>query len=231
MATIAVFLALGGGAYAAATVGSAQVVNDSLKSVDLNNADGVRSVDVRDDVLTGGGLAAPDLAPNSVGSSEVATNALGGGDIDESSLGIPGRASRVEFTPSGCTGTFASPSAGCQSKVLDAPGGLDLTATCYRRGDPTGGSTETDQALRLDATTPTGSSTSWVYHTSLGGNALLGEALGGSNTIFNVPADSSEFEIGTMVYRHSGNVVTLDFHGREAFNGTCEFFANALAGA
>jgi len=35
VAYVALFVALGGSAYAAATIGSAQVVDDSLRSVDL----------------------------------------------------------------------------------------------------------------------------------------------------------------------------------------------------
>jgi hypothetical protein len=80
VAYLALFVALGGTSYAAATIGSAEVVNNSLRSVDLQNGDGVRSGDVRDDVLAGGGLAAPDLRPNSVGGSEVEDGSLGPAD-------------------------------------------------------------------------------------------------------------------------------------------------------
>lgn len=68
MATVAVFLALGGGAYAVNgslagknTVGSADIINEE-----------VRTADVRNDSLQGGGLRAGDLAPNAVGGSELA---------------------------------------------------------------------------------------------------------------------------------------------------------------
>ena len=37
MATVAVFIALGGGAYAAATIGSAQIKNNSIRSKDIRN--------------------------------------------------------------------------------------------------------------------------------------------------------------------------------------------------
>jgi hypothetical protein len=50
---LALFVALGGTAYAAATVGSGDVIDNSLKSADLKNAKAVKSVDVRDDSIVG----------------------------------------------------------------------------------------------------------------------------------------------------------------------------------
>jgi hypothetical protein len=46
MATIAVFVAIGGTSYAALTIGSPQVRNNSLRSADIRNG-AIRSVDVR----------------------------------------------------------------------------------------------------------------------------------------------------------------------------------------
>jgi hypothetical protein len=84
---LALFLVLTGGvAYAANTVFSTDIVDNQ-----------VRSVDVRDDTLAGGGLAAADLRAGSVGTDEIANGAvrspdvrneaLTGADVDESSLG------------------------------------------------------------------------------------------------------------------------------------------------
>lgn len=67
MATIAVFLALGGGAYAAATVGSRQVVNNSLKTADLQDNAAVKSADVVDDTVAGGGLSGRDVKEGTLG--------------------------------------------------------------------------------------------------------------------------------------------------------------------
>jgi hypothetical protein len=53
VAYIALFVALSGSAYAAATIDSGDVVNNSLKSADLKNGVAVKGVDVRDDKLTG----------------------------------------------------------------------------------------------------------------------------------------------------------------------------------
>ena len=94
-------------AYAAETIGSPDVINESLLSEDLKNnevktpdlAPGsvqtgkvannqIFSEDVRDDTLANGGLTAGDLAGNSVGAAEVAPNSLAGA-INEAGLEFP----------------------------------------------------------------------------------------------------------------------------------------------
>jgi hypothetical protein len=74
---IALFVALGGGT-AVALNGSNTVFSDDI----VDNQ--VYSSDVRNDALSGGGLAAPDLRANSVGSSEVASGSLGTGKLAHS---------------------------------------------------------------------------------------------------------------------------------------------------
>ena len=79
-ATAALFVALGGTSYALITVGSRDVVNNSLRSADLRN-NSIRGMDVRDR-----GLRARELERNS----------LGGGVIKESSLGAVPRAREAD---------------------------------------------------------------------------------------------------------------------------------------
>jgi hypothetical protein len=68
---LALFLVIAGGtAYAANTIGSSDIIDGQ-----------VFSVDVRDDTLNNGGLAAVDLRSDSVRTSEVANNSLSGADI------------------------------------------------------------------------------------------------------------------------------------------------------
>jgi hypothetical protein len=75
ISTLALFLVLSGGvAYAANTVFSSDIVDNQ-----------VYSADVRNDTLTGGGLAAADLRPGSVGPSEAA--GLTGADIANAASG------------------------------------------------------------------------------------------------------------------------------------------------
>jgi hypothetical protein len=71
VAVIALFAALGGGAYAALRVGSGQIVNNSIRSKDVRN----------------GTLRGADVANRSLGAADVALDALGGAEIDEPSLG------------------------------------------------------------------------------------------------------------------------------------------------
>ena len=74
---VAVFIALGGSAYAgtANSVNSGDIIDNQVKSVD-----------VRDDTLSGGGLQAVDLRTGSVGGAEIAANAVGGAKIIDRSV-------------------------------------------------------------------------------------------------------------------------------------------------
>ena len=57
-ATLALMIAVAGGtAYAADTIGSSDVIDNSLLSADLKNNQAVRSPDVRDEALTGADVA------------------------------------------------------------------------------------------------------------------------------------------------------------------------------
>src|SRR4051794_38446490 len=86
MSTLAVILVIGGGtAYAANTVFSTDIVDGEVKNADLGTGsvssakvanNNLLSADIKDDTLAGGGLLAQDLAPDSVGSSEVADESL-----------------------------------------------------------------------------------------------------------------------------------------------------------
>jgi len=71
--SLALFIALAGGTAWAAheVINSSDVVDNSLQSVDLKDNAGVKSTDVVNDTVTGGGLAGADLRPSSVGTSEI----------------------------------------------------------------------------------------------------------------------------------------------------------------
>lgn len=74
----AIFIALGGTAYAGGLIGSEDIRDDS-----------VRSVDVRDDTRRGGGLRAQDLSPGSAGASELSDAAFAPADISRASASSP----------------------------------------------------------------------------------------------------------------------------------------------
>jgi hypothetical protein len=99
MASVAVFIALSAGAYAAG------LAPNSVKSRHIVDNQ-VKPADVRDDNLRGGGLTGTDIIEssltgvpveaNSVGSSQVVDDAITGTDIIESSLtGVPVEANSV----------------------------------------------------------------------------------------------------------------------------------------
>ena len=122
LSLIALFVALGGTTYAAATIGSGQVRNNSLRSADIRNNSlsskdiknrSLRGVDIRGSTITGGkvrnrslrgsdlldgSVLGADLAPNSVDGSKVVDNGLSGADVDEGSLGtVPSAANAQQL--------------------------------------------------------------------------------------------------------------------------------------
>ena len=80
-AYLALFLALAGGAVAAATIDSGDVINGSLKSVDLKNGAGVKGADV-----VNGSLAGGDVRNGALKGANVTNDSLGGADVNEPSL-------------------------------------------------------------------------------------------------------------------------------------------------
>jgi hypothetical protein len=91
VAYLALFVALGGtGAYAANTIGSADVIDESLLSQDIKNAE-VKTSDLANaavtrDKLGAGSVINGKLGASAVTGSKVLDNSLGGADILESSL-------------------------------------------------------------------------------------------------------------------------------------------------
>ena len=71
VAYLALFVALGGTTYAAATIGAGDIKNDAVRSRHIKN----------------GQVKNPDLAPNSVGGGKVINNSLTGADVNEGTLG------------------------------------------------------------------------------------------------------------------------------------------------
>jgi hypothetical protein len=96
MGALALFLVLSGGtAYAANTVGSSDIIDESILSQDVKNSEvksvdianqQVTSADVKDDSLPNGGLGSIDLAAASVGSDEIATDAVKATEIANDSI-------------------------------------------------------------------------------------------------------------------------------------------------
>jgi hypothetical protein len=89
---LALFVALSGTAVALPatnTVFGDDIVNGEVSTKDISDSDGVRSADVRDDDKRGGGLAAADLARNSVGPSEIDEAAVRRAEIGPDAVNRP----------------------------------------------------------------------------------------------------------------------------------------------
>jgi hypothetical protein len=81
MGALALFLVIAGGtAYAANTVGSSDIIDESILSQDVKNGQ-VKTSDIGN-----GQVRTADLATDSVGSDEIATNAVNATEIADSSI-------------------------------------------------------------------------------------------------------------------------------------------------
>ena len=142
--TLALFIALGTGtAYAAATIGSAQVINESLTGADVKNGSltgydvadnrigtadvvGLRSADVLDNTLRGvdvldNSLSGADIADGTIGSDDVA--GLLGDDIVDGSIG------GADLSADSVSGAQLADSSVTSSKIADGSIAFDdLTA-------------------------------------------------------------------------------------------------------
>ena len=116
MSTIAVVFALGtGGAYAAATIGSNEVVDESLRGTDVLNGS-LHGRDVAD-----GGLSKVDLVDNTIVGAKVADGGLTGADVKEDSVtGADVNEASLANVPSASNAAHAT-SAGHASEAGKAP--------------------------------------------------------------------------------------------------------------
>jgi hypothetical protein len=118
---IAIFIALGGTAYATHpggdnTIDTGDIINGQVKQLDIGSNQ-VRSAEVIDDTFPGGGLAAADLAANSVGPSELDAVAYDEVLTQETTqlgfpnscvnLPTPGPSVTVDVPPTGLVAVFA----------------------------------------------------------------------------------------------------------------------------
>src|SRR3954447_15350199 len=91
--TLALFIAVStGGAYAADTIGSSDVIDESLLSQDIKNGE-VKNADIGGNQVTttkikNGNVMPLDIAADAVTGPKVLDDSLGGDDIQESTLGL-----------------------------------------------------------------------------------------------------------------------------------------------
>jgi hypothetical protein len=146
MGALALLLVLSGGvAYAANTVGSSDIIDESILSQDLKNSqvasvdlknNAVQGVDVRGNTLTGGdiqdnSLTGQDIANPSLSGEDVLDDSLTGFQIDESTLDLPTvqeRAKRIDYQQPDTDGTM---------REIGYQNGLHIYAMCTQSGSTT----------------------------------------------------------------------------------------------
>jgi hypothetical protein len=110
VATVALFVALGGVGYAAATIGSAAIIDNSIKSQDFRN--------------------------NNLRGKDVRTNTLKGSDIDESSLGKVPSAANADSAATAAHATNADNATNAANAAnADTVGGIGPDALTIGRAD------------------------------------------------------------------------------------------------
>ena len=121
VAYLALFIALGGtGAYAANTIGSADVIDESLLSQDIKNAE-VKTSELANNAVTRDKLASGAVINGKIGASavtgsKVLDNSLAGADILESSLAKVPSAANADTLGGQGPGSFL----GVNSKAVDS---------------------------------------------------------------------------------------------------------------
>ena len=140
VAYLALFLALAGGALAAAHIGSGDVIDGSLKSVDLKNREGVRGSDVAQGSLNGS-----DIRAGSLRGAQLASDSVTGADVNEPSLVVSQRVNRLgglmgNFVPTPVpvampNGAYTQEAG--ETNVLIGGGQVNFSATCGQPRDAT----------------------------------------------------------------------------------------------
>ena len=131
VALLALFVALGGSSYAALHVGSAQIVNNSVRSKDIRNND-VRSKDIRNNDIRG-----KDIRNSTIQGKDVALDTLTGLDVKESTLGTVPLAGTASSVRSVHTVSVRSVAEGGSTATLATYGPFKITGGCAPSGTST----------------------------------------------------------------------------------------------
>jgi hypothetical protein len=176
-ATLALFVALGGGAYAVSNVGSDEIKNGSIRSVDLKNRAGVRGKDVKRD-------------------------SIGGKEVKESSLDASRFAPVVGSEPGDCNPeTSAFVTCADTNMNLDRPSAVLAIATGGQESDSGAASARCEIRVDGDAT-PFGANPGEVND-----NTSAGATNGFARTIVTPePLAKGSHEIALACNQITGNV-------------------------
>jgi hypothetical protein len=134
LAVVALFIALGGTGYAAATIGSGQIKNNSIRGKDVRNSN-ITGRDVKRNSLTGS-----DVAESKLGKVRSATRAdTAGSSAVASALTSAGASAYFPSRKVTATGVVRLPKAGTSpanspARTLLAKGPFKVTGQCYDVG-------------------------------------------------------------------------------------------------
>lgn len=192
IALLALFVALGGAGYAAATVGSAQVKNNSLRGKDIRNGtitgrdvrnSGLAGRDVKNNSLSGRDIAegklgevprarsADTVRPNGVNNAAIQNGAVTTNKIADNAVTTPKIADGAVTTPkiadfaidASKVGTVVLRTSGNQSIAGAAPLTAHVTCPAGSRAISGGGGTDSPVVYGLESY-PSGNGWSWRAH-------------------------------------------------------------------
>lgn len=239
----ALFIALGGTAWAVNNVGPRDIKRDAVRSKHVKNGQ-IKRQDLRAGAvdstrLGGGAVGSAQLAPGAVGGGQLGANAVNGGkvadgslrgaDIDESSLGEVPAADTVDGVNARAFAYNVEAGDGVKRTVFNF-GGLEVRASC-----------PSTIGMTLEARTSVDRSwiASYSFGTSLADPGANNEAhdrlFRDFDTVDLLPDGGSgnEGQAGTTRFmRPDGRVVTVNWY-LDAIGGTgpdCHFAGTALAG-
>jgi hypothetical protein len=201
VALLALFVALGGTSLAALRIGTKQVENNSIRSVDIRNRT-IRGKDIHRRTVRGGNVARRSLT-----GGNLARNSVGGKEVKESSLGTVPDANALRglgpsaFVPARkfvTTGSAKKLSRGNET-TLFVSGPFTVTETCVAGG---GGANE----VRIDVSS------------SESGSSLDGTQ-GTSSTIDSSPSTTAHMQLKTTAALAAPSGATLDFVLQYGVNG------------
>jgi hypothetical protein len=187
MATLAVFLVIGGGAaYAANTIGSSDIIDDSILSRDVKN----------------GQVGALDLAGNAVRTAKVLDESLTGHDIQDDTIG-----------GADVNESLLDPVPNVAANAVTAPKVLDESLTGHDIQDDTIGGADVNESLLTGVSMASFSSHDPVDF-ALPGNAIgftqvislldSGGPAGASGGWLNLPFDARVIVNGAVVFTNPG---------------------------
>ena len=233
MATVAAFMALGGVGYAAATVGSGDVVNNSLRSKDVRN----------------NSLRGKDIRNKTIQAADVGLNKLTGAQVNESTLKqVPdaaqlGGVGPEGYVPAGALVRYSFTLTGGEAREVVSHGPLKLMARCIDNGTDQGGVANQDAARLFVTTTADGSVLSGID--TLDGGPLATDfltpatvetdAIWSENSVPNGTIDALNGGDDDMAIASAPNGSTITgswdqgVQGVNVFGATCAFRGYVIA--